>query len=270
MFIHFKLVLLGTIAPLVLLLSCSTPPLALQGVAWYDGHEMLEVKGRQGIWINQKLSFGAFTTNKVSRSWTKESSWSIGAAQKRLDVPTASNIISLNHINRKQTLRFASESASGQYADVFAATHVRAQELKIGEGNGWASFTIDISRLINKNSNNLYYVEIYMNGSKIPWHLVLDNETSQWQPDKYVGYLFGPNNYYYQLKPVQKYHNKQSKPVKLMLGNIGFEITNREGMGLAAINTLDKGSVYFSKLLAPQERFLLENLSAALLLQEHI
>jgi hypothetical protein len=254
----------------VIMISCGTPKLALPGMDWTGEREMLDVKGRQGILINQRLSFGQYTTQKVDRSWTKGSSWSIGVARRTLEVPQATNIISLDHIKRKQTLRFAAESASGEYADVYAATQVRARELRVGEGNELAAFTIDLTRLFSKNSNNLYYVQIYLDGSRQPWQLVLDNEVSQWKAGQYIGYLYGPDNRYYQLKPVRQYEGKAGKSVQLMMGHIGFEIMDEGGTGLAAVSTMDRGQVYFSKAVGPKERFLLENLCAALLLQEQI
>lgn len=249
--------------------SCSTPKIGLTGSGW-EQKEMLEVMGRQGLLINQRLSFGGYETQKVDRSWTKESAWSIGTARRRIYVPEATNIISFDHIKRKQTLRFAAESSSGSFSDVYAATKVNADELRIGEGNNPYDFTIDLTRLFSRNSNNLFYVQIYIDGNQQPWQLVLDNEMSQWKPDKYMGYLYGPNNRYYQLKPVRHVENKSGKPVQIAMGHLGFEIMDEGGTGLAAVSLMDKGQVYFSKEVGKGERFLLENLCAALLLQEQI
>jgi hypothetical protein len=254
----------------IIIASCGTPKLALPGTDWTGDREVFDVKGRQGILINQRLSFGQYTTQRVDRSWTKGSTWSIGVAKRTLEVPQATNIISLDHIRRKQTLRFAAESPSGEFADVYAASQVQAKELRVGEGNDLSSFTVDLSRLFSKSSNNLYYVQIYLDGSRQPWQMVLDNEVSQWKPGKYVGYLYGPNNRYYQLKPLRQFENKNGKAVQIVMGHIGFEIMDEGGTGLAAVSTMDKGQVYFSKEVAPKERFLLENLCAALLLQEQI
>jgi hypothetical protein len=113
-------------------------------------------------------------------------------------------------------------------------------------------------------------VQIYLDGSRQPWQLVLDNEVSQWQPGKYIGYLYGPNNRYYQLKPVRQYENNKGKAVQIVMGHIGFEITDEGGTGLAAVSTMDKGQVYLSKAISPKERFLIENLCAAILLQQQI
>src|SRR5690606_5244677 len=51
-------------------LSCSPiqPALSLQDTGKLESHR---VKGRQGLLINQKLSFGEYQTSRVKRSWTK-------------------------------------------------------------------------------------------------------------------------------------------------------------------------------------------------------
>lgn len=251
------------------LISCTTPKPAITGDKGTQMEEF-EVKGRQGLLVNQRLSFGEYTTLKVDRSWTKTSSWSIGASQTDLTVPGPVNVISYDHINRKQTLRFAAQSSMGEVADVYAANRVKARELRIGEGNGPAAFTLDLSGLSGSRGNNLFYVQIYIAGSDQPWQLILDNEMAQEKAEKYSGYLYGPNNRYYQLRPLRHYQTKQGKKAKLIMGHIGFEILDEEGVSQAAVSTLDKGLVYLNNSASPKERFLLENLCAALLLQEHI
>lgn len=232
--------------------------------------EVLEVKGRQGFKFKERLSFGQFSTFRVDRSWTKGSTWTIGASRMDLNVPDATNIISYDQITRKQTFRFAAESPSGETADVYAATNVRYNELRFGEGNGWNSFSLDMGNLFRNSSNNLFYVQIYLDGSPKPWQLMLDNGKSQTKPGKYIGYLYGPNGVYYQLKPITHVEGKNGKSQKILFGSVGYEIMDADGISIAAVSTIDKGKVYFNKGLRPSERFLMENLCAAILLQEQI
>ncbi|HSK14164.1 MAG TPA: hypothetical protein VK907_13180 [Phnomibacter sp.] len=253
----------------IIIASCRTTQLAFKDAA-HMYTEVYPVKGRQGLLINQRLSFGDYTTEKVDRSWTKGSTWTIGPARLPLIVPNATKAISYNHIQRKQTLRFAAVSSTGQVADVYAATHINGHELQIGDGKGLGSFSLDLVRLFNTNSSNLYYVQIYIDGSQEPWQLVLDNENSQMQAARYVGYLYGPNGRYYQLKPVQHLLGKNGEAQKILMGSVGFEILDEAGTGLAAVSAIDKGQVYMGKNMLPAERFLIENLCAALLLQQQI
>lgn len=245
------------------------PKISLTADTWKQQEEW-EVRGRQGFKFKERLSFGQFTTWKVDRSWTKESSWTLGTSRRTLNVPQGTNVIAYDHISRKQTLRFAAVSPSGETADVYAATKVQYNELRVGEGNGLNSFSIDLGNLLNKSSNNLYYVQIYLDGSAQPWQLVLDNGMSQLKPNKYIGYLFGPAGSYYQLKPITKVQGKNGKTQKIIAGSVGFEILDQDGVEIAAVSTIDNGKVYFSNAIRPQERFLIENLCAAILLQELI
>ena len=55
---------------IALLTSCSTAKMAVDNSQWNNTQE-LSVKGRQGLLIKQKLSFGEYKTISVKRSWTK-------------------------------------------------------------------------------------------------------------------------------------------------------------------------------------------------------
>jgi hypothetical protein len=193
--------------------ATAQPKISLSADIW-NNQEELDVKGRQGFRFKERLSFGPFSTCKVDRSWTKASSWTLGTSGRELNVPDATNIISYDHITRKQTFRFASQSPSGQTADVYAATKVQLNELRFGEGNGWNSFSIDMANLFRKSSNNLFYVQIYVDGDSQPWQLLLDNGKSQTNPGKYAGFLYGPNGVYYQLKPITHIEGKKRKITK--------------------------------------------------------
>jgi hypothetical protein len=54
------------------------------------------------------------------------------------------------------------------------------------------------------------------------------------------------------------------------MGSAGYEIMDADGISIAAVSTLNNGKVYFNTGIRPRERFLLENLFAAILLQEQI
>src|SRR5687768_10503958 len=70
-------------------------------------HDEYAVKGRQGILINQKLSFGEFKTTDVNRSWTRGSSSRFGIGRGGPSPEDWVNIISTEYINKKQTVKFS-------------------------------------------------------------------------------------------------------------------------------------------------------------------
>jgi hypothetical protein len=62
---------------------------------------------------------------------------------------------------------------------------------------------------------------------------------------------------------------KDGRPQAILFGSVGFEIRNKEGKAVAAVSKIDKGIVYLQAVNS-EEKFLLANACAALLLQEII
>lgn len=77
--------------------------LALTGKEWTDVTEYT-VKGRQGILINQKLSFGPYHTTIVDRSWTKGSSLLTGLSKRGTHRRTVST--DYHHRKNKEAANF--------------------------------------------------------------------------------------------------------------------------------------------------------------------
>jgi hypothetical protein len=255
------------------LAGCSLANIALTGEEW-EKKEIHEVKGRQGLLVNQKLSFGEYYTTTVSRSWTKDSSSSTGLGLGMPGIPGTpdyTNLISLEYIQKKQTLQFELTDKKGNKAAVFAATRFRAKDLYLGdEKNGIFNIGIGLLALGSEQSSNLYYVQIYPDADATPWQLVLDNDVAQREAREYRGYLYRSAAEYYQIVPVTKMMNKKGEALQMPLGSMGFEIRSREGVPLAAVSLADRGKVYFTVDLSGPEKFLLANACAALLLQEII
>jgi hypothetical protein len=231
-------------------------------------YDEYSVKGRQGILIKQKMSFGEYSTNTVHRSWTKGYSGRTGIG---LGDPVRQewiNIISVNYINKKQTIRYEMNSG-GQESEVYCVSRFNAEDLEIGpRPNGILNIGMDIMG-VGGRSSSLYYVQIFASPKdEQPWELVLDNQTAQALPNRYVGKLAKNASEYYTIVPVSKVESK-GKTGNTLLGAIGFEFRNAEGKTVAAVSLIDKGMVYLGKTTA-EERFLLANACTALLLQEVI
>lgn len=226
--------------------------------------EDLPVKGRQGILINQKLSFGEFETGRVKRSWTR-------GGNSRLELPVGGvkasgypDLLSLNYVNREQRFHFQMEDGSGNISDVYATSGFSSEDLQLEKN---ASMWEDILSF-TLNSENLFYLQLFYNQESRPWQLVLDNEAAQLYSQKYQGIFALDENRYYTLVPITKVKGKKG-PQNLLMGSIGYEIKNPAGKLVAAVAVFDDGNVYFDTR-DPQERFLLANLCAALLLQENL
>lgn len=233
-----------------------------------QANDEYKVKGRQGILIKQKLSFGEFTTSIVKRSWTKGggSYWGLGSGTPGTNDHT--NIISMEYINRKQSLFFNLVDSEGRKSEVFGASKFRSKDLEIGNPNNIFNIAMDLLGIGGRSESN-YYVQIYTDSASQPWQMVINNQAAEAQPKKYTGMLAQDKDHYYTIVPVTKIERKNGKIINTLSGPMGYEFRNAKGVAVAAVSLIDNGMVFLGKTDAA-ERFLLANASAALLLQQAI
>lgn len=230
-------------------------------------HDEYPVKGRQGILIKQKLSFGEFQTTKVKRSWTKGSSGLTGVGWGGTAQQDWVNIISVEYINKKQTVNFSMSDGKNS-SEVFCVSRFNAKDLQIGKReNSLLNIGLDISGKGGSSESN-FYIQVFMNDDETPWQLLLDNQASQAKAKSYVGFVGKDADNYYTIHPVTRLE-KNGRSSNTLLGSVGFELRNAEGKAIAAVSLIDKGMVFLGKT-TPEERFLMANVCAALLLQEEI
>jgi hypothetical protein len=265
------LIMLRTIFILALSLSlaaCGPAKLGLDSARWSKKQE-LAVKGRQGILIKQKLSFGEFKTATVKRSWTRGSTEFAGWAWGRPGYEDYARIIGTEYSNKKQSLRFELSDDKANQSSVFCVTRAQSEHLVIGK-NPNSLFNIASDLLsIEGSSENFFWVKIYLKNDEQPWEMLIDNEAVQRQSKTYTGVVAQGRDKYYTIHPINTIAGKDNQIRTMPFGSIGFEIRNKEGKPLAAVSMMDKGTVYFNPLPGP-EKFLVANICAALLLQEVI
>lgn len=242
--------------------------LALEGEAW-NGVSEYPAKGRNGILINQKLTFGDFTTLMVDRSWTKGSSVTTGLSQGISTDPNYQKLITTDKIKKNQTLYFSLQDSAGLRGSAYCATNVRIKDFNIGNNpNSPINIFSDILGLGDSNSNT-FYTLIYDAQATTRWELLLDNEAAQKNPKSYAGYLIRTADDYYVIKPYSKVKSKKGKVGTMPFGSAGFEIRTKDGEPVAAVSLIDNGVVYL-KASNPEERMLLATVCTALLLQQQI
>lgn len=232
-----------------------------------SNHDEYTVQGRQGILIKEKLSFGEYKTTRVKRSWTKGSSSRTGIGYGGTAQQEWVNIISTEYINKKQTVHF-NLSDGGNTSDVYCVSRFHAKDLQIGKSeNSILNIGMDIAG-IGGRSSSLYYVQIYTNNDEHPWQLILDNQAAQAKARSYIGIIAKSRTEYYTLVPVRKLE-KNGKSGNILGGSVGFELYDPRGRAVAAVSLIDNGMVFLGKT-SKEERFLLANTCAALLLQQQI
>ena len=156
----------------------------------------------------------------------------------------------------------------GNTADVYAVSHFHAEDLQIGDNpNSVINILQDIFGATDF-SDQLFYLQIFANNEARPWQLVLDNTAAQLAPESYTGFFIFDEQQYYTLKPLTHILGKKG-PQKILMGSLGYEVFDSRGISVAAISMIDNGEVYFHTR-KPDERFLMANLFAALLLEEDL
>ncbi len=232
-----------------------------------SAHDEYEVKGKDGIMIKQKLSFGEFKTTKVKRSWTKGSSGLKGIGFGTPYQDNWVNIISTEYIRKKQTVNFS--LTDGQLSsDVYCVSKFNSKDFQLGaRENSIVNIGLDIFGN-GYSSTSTYYVQLFTKGDERPWQLLLDNEEAQFRSREYIGYLAKTKDEYYTIHPATKIE-KNGKTGSTLAGAVGFEIRDPKGNTVAAVSMMNKGMVFMGKR-STEERFLLANVCAALLLQQHI
>ena len=248
--------------------ACSAPRIALPVEQWKQQEE-LPVKGRQGLMIGQKLSFGEYRTHSVKRSWTKGSDQFAGWAWGRPGYEDYSRIAGIQYSQRKQTVRFTLYDNLAHESHGICITRTQSQHFVIGN-NPNSLFQIGLDLLgVGGSSDNLFWVKLYMKHDEKPWEMILDNEAAQRNSRTYTGIIARSREEYLTLHPVYQLQGRDGSARNILMGSVGYEIRDRRGNPLAAVSLIERGMVYLNEK-DPQQRFLLASICTALLLQETI
>ncbi|GEO09605.1 hypothetical protein [Segetibacter aerophilus] len=216
----------------------------------------MPVKGKNGIMINQKLSFGEYRTEKINRSWTEGNSINGGAMK----------VLWATYSQKKQSIHFSLKDTVNNRSEVFCLAKTRSEDWTVGESpNSLFNIMGDLLGVGGK-SDNTFAVNIYLSKEPAPWELMLDVQKAQANSKRYVGFLAQNKDNYYTLHPITSVE-KNGKKGSIPIGSVGYEIRSKGGVALAAVSLMDQGKVYIGAT-DPKERFLLANACSALLLHE--
>jgi hypothetical protein len=256
-----------TLLFLALFVSCAPFKMSVSDELKASNDEY-NVKGRNGILIKQKLSFGEFRTEIVKRSWTSGTSTTRGFGFGYPGTADYTNIISNEYIRRKQTVFFSLADDQPQRSEVYCISRFNAKEFTIGDReNSVLNIALDIFGK-GGSSESYYYVQLYAAENEKPWQMMIDNQAAQAEAKTYTGVLTRDRNHYYTIVPVTKLE-KNGKSGNILGGSIGFEFRDPQGRAIAAVSLIDNGMVFLAKT-STNERFVLANACAALLLQQQI
>jgi hypothetical protein len=229
------------------------------GEPLHSQQQEMDVKGRMGILIKQKLSFGDYHTVKVKRS----------AIQKWTGVNGFPGLIWTEHMKGRQSIHF-SLTDDNNTSEVMAVSNVAANDLLIGNADRQRRIPGSIISLYRQTeiSQNNYSVSIVTQKGEEPWELFLDNTEAQIRRKHPAGYLTRGEEYY-TIEPVWQIEKKNGETANMPMGCAGFEIVDKDSNVMAAVSLIDNGKVYLGPGTEAQ-KFLFANACAALLLQSNI
>jgi hypothetical protein len=263
-----KKTMIIAMAGIITIASCKTPDLALKENEWQSA-ERFDVKGRQGWTMNEQISFGDYRTITLKRSWTKGSGAFAGWTSYKPGYSEVEKIIGIDYSQRRQSVRFELTDSKQQESAVFCVTKVKSANFVINNNPNSAVGEVNSVLEIGDDWQNGYWVNIFLKSSDRPWEMVIDNNDAQRQRKNYMGFLALDKDTYYTIKPVYSIRNSKGRTVNTVAGSIGFEFSNKDGKPVAAVSLIDRGIVYLDKV-SEDEKFLLANACAALLLQQQI
>ncbi len=230
--VYFQLSLLA-----ILLMACSTPKIMVDDHLRTDT-TLYHVKGRQGWWINQHLSFGEFQSGKINRGWIKG-----------YDFPFI-----IRFAGAKEKLNYTLQGQNDLAAEVFCLGKLREQDLQLFHRY------FDV----NLKTKDAFTGSVVINESKAFDFFVANLNQNNWFREA-KGWIKGE-----QL-------NISIEPIKTLEGGkktldsqvLGFSFV-RDGITLGAVEVLNQGRIWLHNDLSAEEKLLLASVASALLLRSDL
>lgn len=199
--------------------------------------QMMPVKGRQGLRINQKVSFGEFHTSRVRRGWTA-----------KYNIPFL-----LRFQGAQEKLSFSQFDAQGNEAMVSAIGKFRSTELSILGGY----FGIPLEY------KNYFAGNIYLPKTEQMFDFVVYNPEANFKLLPTSGFLknAGLN---VAIEGVTQLDDRKVWNID----NLGFEY-KVDGRSVGAVQIFKNGKVWLRKGLPEEEKLVLAALSTALMIRNN-
>lgn len=200
-----------------------------------DDAQMMPVKGRQGVLINQKLSFGEFGTDRIKRGWTF-----------KYNVP-----FFLRFEGAREKLSFTQFNELKQEARVAAVGRFLNHELPIlGDYFG-----------IPLKYEHYFAGTIYLPHNGHSYDFVVHNPEANFVLLPTSGFIKGPG-LEAEIKGITKLDDRKV----LNIDNLGFEFY-AQNRSIGAVQIFNNGKVWIRKGLETEHRLVLAALSSSLMVR---
>ncbi|MDX5422325.1 MAG: hypothetical protein LPK14_08740 [Hymenobacteraceae bacterium] len=232
-----KCLLMASLAGVLVLPSCSVPPMAVEP-SFKQQAEELPVEGRKVFKPNGGFTIGDYTVANVSRGWRNMSGFSI---------------FSYHNIKARQQYQFSLQNGQGGEWYVFGASKLQDKSLRSDTG-----LTIQVA------PNREYYASHFTSPESGQWHLLTVDPGHYLEREKFEGEVSNGTTTY-KVAPVYKFEGK-SLPVSDI---IGYEFLNGEEV-VGAVQVVNNGKVWMRPDLTSDTRMVLASAMASLLLYEKL
>lgn len=225
--------------------SCKTPQM-LVDTDLKQTSAAMPVKGRYGLLIGQKLSFGSYQTGEVQRGWIKSRRF---------------NFLFIDNTNSKQAINFSLTDSLGNNYTAQCLSKLKKEQTDLDFFLGHSNNPIlnELMR-IDEEYDETFAVTIEADSSTV-WNMLVANRHIVRQRGKYKGLLYS------QTQTIEINPIRHVEGTKVPFPDvIGFEYI-LDGKVIGAVETLNKGRIWISPDIDTQLKGILAAASAALLLQ---
>ncbi len=199
----------------------------------------MKVSGRQGWKINQKVSFGPYRTDRISRGWIRG-----------YDIP-----FFIRFKGASQRYSFRQHNDKGQDLEVFCVNKLTSRELDF--------FSDVFSATLEYKS--AFSGKIVDPVSDSEWTFILENPDGEAPARPIEGWLTDGTTTY-QVKGILQLGKKRDTSWGSCFG---YEILEKNGV-VAAVETVNKGRVWIDPALPEKQQLALAAMSTALLIRENL
>ncbi|MFA6152168.1 MAG: hypothetical protein WC716_12660 [Chitinophagaceae bacterium] len=199
------------------------------------------VKGRNGFFLKQILTFGPYTTSKVKRGWIK----------------SYNSPFMINFRGSSEKFSFTQYSKDSFAAEIFCLGKINSIEYK-PFSNFWG---------IPIEYENTFSGSIFLDENNY-WDFIVNNPEAGIGQGQFAssGYAKSNHGLRIEIMPIKKL----SKGKNIMqIANFGFEFYINE-KPIAAVSTIDKGKVWIVKTIGPELEKAVISLASAILLRSSI
>jgi len=209
-----------------------------------ENMSVFNVKGRQGIQVNQVITFGDFHTSKIKKGWIKT---------------TTIKDANTSYKSGEQKFSFVQYAPTGLQAVVNCEGKLSSLSIEVVRG----FFEI------GTDFKNVFSGSIETHTDSFPWHFYVNDPDNM--PDKEgntSGAIIHGDETPILLNSVSKLEGK--KLPKIMLSKTNGFVFTRNGEPLAAVSVYNKGVVMLGNDLPEELRLVLASISTALLVRQDL